>query len=32
MRIIYLKGGDPIDLEYLRSEGEWICAGHGRCK
>jgi hypothetical protein len=32
MGIIYLKGGDPINLWYSISEGEWICVGHGRCK
>jgi len=32
MRIIYLKGGDRMDLWYLRSEREQICVGHGRCK
>jgi hypothetical protein len=32
MAILFLKGRDPVDLWYARSEEEWICVGRGRCK
>jgi hypothetical protein len=32
MATLLLKGRDPIDLWYSRSEGEEICVGCGRCK
>jgi hypothetical protein len=32
MAILFLKGRDPVDIWYARSEGEWICVGRGRCK
>jgi len=32
MTSLLLKGDDPIDLWYSRSEGDHICVGRGRCK
>ncbi len=32
MTTLLLKGRDPIDLLYSKSEVEWICVGRGRCK
>ncbi len=32
MTTLLLKGRDPIDLLYSKSEVEWICVGYGRCK
>ncbi len=32
MRTLLLKGRDPIDLLYSKSEVERICVDHGRCK
>jgi hypothetical protein len=32
MVTLLLKGRDLVDIWYLRSEGEWIYVGLGRCK
>jgi hypothetical protein len=32
MVTLLLKGRDLVDIWYLRSEGEWIYVGCGRCK
>jgi hypothetical protein len=32
MTTLLLKGRDPINLLYSKSEVEWICVGRGRCK